>query len=314
MNENFENLISTYKLAYKTGGKYNFESKISSTVEMNRCITLENLYTTGNELDIDLSISYADNQLVRASDIVPKLGDGFGIYTTGYGRLTYATTDNGYSVHSINPGFFEHKLISIEHDFETNIYDITGYVPDGFDDDQASEATLYSVFFNFVSPYRYLISLGTDADTIDNRQSVCASVLQISSNIISINDSTDLSNFPIKVICRKLINNDNNSYYDIKDSIETLLKKSYSTDDLSYAAEKFTIPDTENSNTNQQGYGVSIEIGDLNYNPYANTGLKLNNGTYVSTLNINLTLSIQVLYDVSTVNDYNYNINLHIDF
>ena len=66
-----ERLVSTYKLAFKTGGKYKSTSEISSTVEMNRCITLENLYTTGNELDINVNESLSGEK-IKGNDYMNK--------------------------------------------------------------------------------------------------------------------------------------------------------------------------------------------------------------------------------------------------
>lgn len=310
-----EQLVSTYKLAYQTGGMYQYESSIPSTVQKNRCITLENLYTTGNELDIDLSISYADNQLVRVSDIVPRLGDGFSIYTTGYGSMRFGSEGGSSTHYTINPDFFGYDYYnSYEHDFETNTYYLRGYLSDGFDNDDPDlyRARLYSVFFNFVSPFRYLISTGADTMTTINQQSVCAQVLTVSLIVNSINGSNDFSNFPINVICRKLTNN-KTLVYDRTEIID-LLEQRYNVEGLSYPAEYFTINESYNLNTEYKGEGASIEIADLNYNPYDNRGIQLNDGTYVSELAINLTLSLQALYNNSTINNYNYNINLYIDF
>lgn len=316
-----ERLVSTYKLAFKTGGKYNFKSEIyedvSPSVEMHRCITLENLYTTGNELDTNISISYKDNQLVRASDIVPKIGDGFSIYTTGYGGFRYGSEYGSSDHESISTSFFEYNPSSTEYDFETNKYYIKGYMSDGFDNDDPDvyKAFFNSAFFNFVSPFRYLISAneGTEDNDFNGKWSICAAVLKVSSTVNTINGSTNLSNFPVNVICRKIKNNSGGP--NIRNSIELALTQTYSiSSNLSNPAYKFTLSDSENLNTNEYGYGVSIEIGNLNVNPRNNLGLKLNNGEYVKQLEINLTLSIQVLYDVSTTNDYNYNITLRIDF
>lgn len=308
-----EDLVSTYKLAYQTGGKYQFESSIPSTVQKNRCITLENLYTTGNELDIDLSISYADNQLVRVSDIVPRLGDGFSIYATGYGSMSFGSDGGNSTQYIINPDFFWYDSNnSYEHDFVTNKYYLHGYLGDGFDNDDPDlyRARLHSVFFNFVSPFRYLISTGADTMTTINQQSACAQVLTVSLIVNSINGSNNFSNFPINVICRKIVNN----YASNQDRSEIIgvLEMSYSTWDLSYPAEYFTLNESYNLNTEYPGYGVSIEIADLDYNPYNDLGIQLNDGTYVGELAINLTLSLQALYNNSTINNYNYNINLYI--
>ena len=310
-----EDLVSTYKLAYKTGGMYQNESSIPSTVQKNRCITLENLYTTGNELDIDLSISYADNQLVRVSDIVPRLGDGFSIYATGYGSMSFGSEGGSSTRYVINPDFFCYDYNnSEEHDFVTNTYYLHGYIGDGFDNDDPDlyRARLHSVFFNFVSPFRYLISLGASAETALNQQSVCAQVLTVSLIVNSINGSIDFDLFPINVICRKIANNYNGD--NEKTSIIDVLEKSYRTTGLSYPAANFTINESYNLNTEYPGYGVSIEIADLDYNPYNDLGMQLNDGTYVRELAINLTLSLQALYDNSTINNYNYNINLYIHF
>lgn len=320
-------IMTTRKKSFNLAGKFQSVSEMEHTTKplLNQCMTLEDLYLTGCELNKLISQSYGDTQIVKHIDIVPKLSSRFDIVCPGIKTIRYARDDGDYGgggwsntrLTGNSFGFPEScNAVSeyINYDINSNKYTLQIELSeDAFD--ELNDPYCYRVINDgfmvcFENPLRYIIPSNADADTAADMESVISDINKISYSVNYIScDNSMIENDDLLIFCRKIMANNTTSIQgNVISTIHEYGEELYTNLAGQYIVD-FAYTDIYNTDDYYKGSGFLIEVSGLNC---TNTIGAYINDNYYRNIQISMNVELELLYDVDTISHLYYDILLNI--